>query len=110
MPIYPYKCLECSYIFDVIKPVSQIDKQENCLHCQGVLLERVIALSAIEKSSAVQPYYEPALGCMIKSKSQKQKVMKKLGVEEIGNTSPDTMYKDLEIAREKRIAREWDQI
>jgi putative FmdB family regulatory protein len=110
MPTYPYKCHECSHGFEVIKLISDIERQENCPFCKGIIVERMIALSAIEKSSAVQPYYEPALGCIIKSKSQKTQVMKKLGVEEIGNTSPETMYKDLEVQREKRIAREWDEL
>lgn len=70
----------------------------------------MIAVTNFDKSSVFEPYYEPGLGTVIRSKSQKSQVMKKLNVEEIGNTSPEQMFKDLEAPREKRIAQSWEQL
>lgn len=110
MPIYPYRCDDCSYHFEIPKPLANIEDKERCQSCGSSKTKRTIGLSAIEASSAAQPYYNPGLGCVIKSKSHKKQVMKELGVEEVGTTSPESMYKQLEAPREKRIAESWDKI
>lgn len=110
MPLYPYECQSCHHHFEVAKPLLEIDLDELCTECDSTETKRLIALSAIEKSSAVQPYYEPALGCVINSKSHKQQILKERGLEELGNTSPESMYKDLEVPREKRIEKSWDDV
>tara|TARA_R110000796_G_scaffold99871_1_gene208285 strand:- start:1121 stop:1453 length:333 start_codon:yes stop_codon:yes gene_type:complete len=110
MPLYPYLCKICSYGFDIAKPLNKIEDIEACQKCGCVETQRMIALASIEKSSIYEPYYEPALGTVIKSKSQKEQVMKQLGVEEVGNTSTDTMYKDFEVERENRIKQSWEKL
>ncbi len=110
MPIYPYECQDCNKDFEVAKRMADIDAEEMCRDCASTNTKRTIALAAIEKSSAVQPYYEPALGCMINSKSHKKQILKDRGLEEVGNTSPESMYKHLEVPREKRIAKSWDDL
>lgn len=110
MPAYPYQCHSCSAEFDIIKSVDHFDREEQCTKCGGKDLVRYIAKSNLEKSSMVQPYYEPTLGCIIKSKSQRAQILKDKGLEEVGTTSADSMYKDLELQREKRLAREWDEL
>lgn len=109
MPLYPYHCKDCEHDFDVAKSVADIDQTELC-QCGSNNTVRNIALVSIEKSSAIQPYYEPALGCMINSKSHKQRILKDRGLEEVGNTSPDTLYKNIEQEREKRVAASWDKL
>lgn len=110
MPIYPYLCNDCSYHFEIPKPLANIEDKELCEDCGSENTERTIGLTAVEASSAQQPYYNPGLGCVINSKSHKKQVMKQLGVEEVGTTSPESMYKQLEVPREKRIAESWDRI
>lgn len=110
MPIYPYECQDCNKDFEVAKPIASIDAEEICDACASPNTKRNIALSGIERSSAVQPYYEPALGCIINSKSQKKQILKDRGLEEVGNTSPESMYKQLEVPRQKRIEKSWDDL
>ena len=110
MPDYPYECLDCKASFSVFKRVADIDNIEECVSCQSRNTERRIALSNLEKSSLSQPYYEPALGCEIKSKSHKQQILKSRNLEEIGNTSPEQMYKDLEQPRIDKIEKSWDNL
>ncbi len=110
MPEYPYLCHNCEHEFNIIKSIRQIDDQESCPQCNQHDLERLIAKSNLERSALGQPYYEPALGCIIKGKGHKQQILKDRGLEEVGTTNPDTMYKDLEAQREKRMAREWDEL
>ena len=110
MPSYPYQCRYCLFEFDVVKSVAEIDTKEICFKCGEKDPERKTALSNLEKSSMQQPYYEPALGCIIKGKEHKKNILKEKGLEEVGSTSPDTMYKDLELQREKAKAKEWDNL
>lgn len=110
MPEYPYYCPRCENEYSVFKRIANIEEPETCSRCGDDKSIRRIALSNFEKSSAVQPYFEPALGCIIKSKSQRAKIIKDRGMEEIGNTSTDTMYKIFEEQREKKAAREWDEL
>lgn len=109
MPEYPYLCKMCQREFDVVKPVAEIDTPERC-ECGGLDTVRLIALSNLEKSSMQQPYFEPALGCEIKGKGHRERILKERGLEEVGTTSPDTMYKNLEGQREKQKAREWAEL
>lgn len=109
MPTYPYFCKSCEFDFDVTKRISEIDEVEICPKCDEESV-RLVALCAIEKSSAAQPYYEPALGCVIKSKSQKKHILREKGLEEIGNTSPESLYKQLEIPRQKKLEKSWDDV
>lgn len=110
MPEYPYQCQSCNQEFDIIKSVADIDHVEPCKECGSDDTQRLIAKVNLEKSSMAQPYYEPALGCIIKGKGHKAQVLKEKGLEEVGSTSPDTMYKNLELEREKRMAKEWDEL
>jgi putative FmdB family regulatory protein len=110
MPQYPYRCKGCEYEFDVIKSVADIDEKEICIKCGEGQTKRLIAISNLEKSSMQQPYYEPTLGCVIKGKSHKKQILRQKGLEEVGSTSPDTMYNELEKRREKRMAKEWAKL
>lgn len=109
MPAYPYVCKDCGREFDIIKRVSDIDQVEVC-ECGSENTYRTIALVSIDKTSAAQPYYEPALGCVIKSKQHKSRILKQRGLEEIGNTNPDTLYKDNELRKQKERDREWEAL
>lgn len=109
MPEYPYTCSHCNADFSVFKRVAQIDTAESCPSCGAADTRRTIAKVAIERSSAVQPYYEPALGTVITSKSHKQRILRARGLEEVGNTNPDTLFRDGDAAREKRINDAWDK-
>lgn len=90
--------------------MSDIDTAESCEACGSGSVQRQIASSAFERSSVFEPYFEPALGCKIVSKSQKAQVLKRKGLIEVGNESPESMYRNLEVPREKRIAARWDNI
>lgn len=107
MPIYPYSC-ECGENFDIVKSVAELDKSEVC-GC-GKTARRLIAASAVDKTSCAQPYFEPALGCIIKSKGHKQRILKQKGLEEVGNTSAETLYKDYTKATQERIAKSWEAL
>lgn len=110
MPLYEYRCRSCEYEFDVAKSVTKFDRIEVCERCGNEDTERLISMVNLEHSSMQQPYYEPALGCVIKGKGHKNQILKQKGLEEVGTTSPDSMYKELEGQREKRMAKAWDDL
>ena len=110
MPSYPYLCHDCGQEFEITKRVADFDKKEDCKGCGSGQTERLIAMVNLEHSSMQQPYYEPALGCIIKGKEHKRQILKQKGLEEVGTTSTDNLYKDLELQREKRMAQAWDDL
>lgn len=110
MPIYPYACRDCGQQFDVVKRLGELDRVEACPHCVGNNTKRCIALFNLDKESCGQPYFEPALGMVVKSKGHKRRILKERKLEEVGTTSVETLYKDNELAREKRMAKAWDEL
>ena len=110
MPSYPYLCSDCSFKFEVIKRVKDIDCIESCKKCGSNNTFRKIALSNIDKTSTAQPYYEPALGCVINSNGHKKRILKDRGLEEVGNTSTESLYRQLEVPKMKEIDKSWDKV
>lgn len=110
MPAYPYECAECGHTFDVIKQVKHIDLPESCVSCAATHAERKIGFSSVDRSSVFEPYYEPALGVIIKSKEQKRQVCRKMGVEEIGNEPVQNLFRNNEHEQAKRVEKSWEAV
>lgn len=43
MPFYEYECMDCSNVFEVIKPLSKIEENEKCPLCQSLNTKRLIS-------------------------------------------------------------------
>lgn len=110
MPVYPYYCKKCECEFDVIKLLKDIDNEEKHLKCGEFSVERRIGYSAIDRSSVFEPYFEPALGTIIRSKSQKARVLREKGAVEVGNEPTQNFEKYLEREREKRWEKAWEAV
>lgn len=94
----------------MIKSVRQINELEACEKCSSLSTERKIANSSFDRSSVFEPYFEPALGVIIKSKEQKRNVCRGLGVEEAGTEPVENFYKNFEEAAAIRRDREWEAL
>lgn len=88
--------------------MSEYDQIEKC-SCGSDNTQRCVARTNIDHSSCAQPYFEPAFGCVVKSKDHKRQIMKSRGLEEIGNTPVEDMVKR-ENDRMKEIEKRWDSV
>jgi putative FmdB family regulatory protein len=92
--IYVYKCDGCDQKFDIVKPVSDFDRQELC-PTSGVTMTRQFAPSKIHlgKTAVEDAYFHPAFGQVVKGDSHAQKLAKERGMIEVGNEKPEKHLK-----------------
>ena len=110
---YEYACQKCDQIFDVIKPVKEIDNIEHCPDCGGVG-DRMFAPRRVYLSgTAVQnAEYNPALGCVVKNKEHRAEIAKRKGLIEIGNDfkSGDSLQNKFEKDRREKREKSWEDV
>lgn len=108
--IYPYRCLKCFHSFDVVKPVAEVNKPEECPEC-GAETERLFTARIHIVGAAVQhAEYNPGLGCVVQNKNHRAEIAKQKGLVEVGNESTNTLHKETVVKREQERAREWKDL
>jgi len=110
--IYPYICIACGHEFEVTKRIAEIDNPENCASCKSADTKRTIARTfhfygADDWNKAE---YSPAFGQIVKSNRHKKELMRKYGVEEIGNEDPNKLHASSEKQIEEKGARRWNEV
>lgn len=97
--VYEYSCSQCQTSIDIIKPVSDYDRIENCETC-GTLMNRAFAPRKIHLyGTAVQDaYYNNGLGCVVKNDKHARQIAKDRNLIEVGNERPE---KHLKIKRQE---------
>lgn len=90
--IYEYNCGNCTKIFDVVKPVSLFDREENCPKCNSLMIRAFAPAKIHLYNTAVQEkVYQPALGKAATNSELKREADRR-GWVELGNENP---YKHL---------------
>ncbi len=112
MPTYAYKCPSCTSLFDVIKPMAELDRLEECPACCGFANSgsRLIQAANIDRTAAAGwngQTFHPALGCYTRSDQHARKIAKARGLEEVGTESPDKIHKHFEAQRETVRDQRW---
>lgn len=109
--IYPYECGACKHIFEVIKSVRDIDLEESCPQC-GVISIRTIARSQAfyGANDWDTRHYNPALGMVVRSNKEAEKIAREKGMVEVGTESLEKIHKKFDSEREKRISTRYDDI
>jgi putative FmdB family regulatory protein len=101
--IYVYKCDGCEKNFDIVKSVSDFDREELC-PTSGVTMTRQFTPAKIYlgKTSVEDSYYHPAFGQVVSGDSHAQKLAKERGWVEVGNEKveqhvkpPESSYDDV---------------
>jgi hypothetical protein len=108
---YPYRCTsaDCSFEFDVVKSLKEIDQVENCTKC-GVIAERFIARTHFYGAKVEDAYYCPALGCVVKNRNHRQSIARDRELIEVGNENCERTFSRNEADLEKRLDQSWDKI
>jgi len=109
--IYEYKCDECGHRFDVVKPIKDFDLKHTCSECDCEDTSIVISSKIHHIGAKVQnAEFNPGLGCVTKSKQDRQEIAKQRGLIEVGNEKPDTLHQESVIKREIQKQKEWDAL
>lgn len=105
--IYEYEC--CDDVFEVIKPVSDIDLPEDCPHCKKPA-RRIISKSnfygADDWDNAT---FCPGLGQVIKSNKHRAKIARQRGLEEIGNEDMGKISRQADAERQAQSQNRVEQ-
>lgn len=109
--IYPYQCTSCRHEFEVIKSVRDIESPENCPVCD------IISIRTIARSQSFfgatdwdTRHYNHALGMVVRSNKEAQKIARERGLVEIGNENVDKIHRTFDTDREKKISTRYDDI
>lgn len=106
--MYPYKCDPCKIEFDIIKPIRDCSNEEFCPECK-IKARRIYSFSQIMVDRTKPEYYH-SFGKVVKNKREKEYLMKKHDVVEIGNESPDKMHRTFEKQRNEKRKNSWDKV
>ena len=93
--IYPYTCPNCDNHAEVIKSVTDIDNDENCAHCDTIMVRQISQFQAIDKTAAADwnnSTYNPAFGKHVTPQQAKREAKKK-GWTEVGTEPPEKIEK-----------------
>lgn len=111
--IYEYTCSQCSQVFDVIKTVSDIDRDEFCQKC-SLKATRSFVPSKLyfSKTKVTHAEYNPGLGKVIKSESHRLDEAKRQGLVPIGNDykSGESMQAEFDKARAEKHQKGWEAV
>ena len=85
MPLYLYKCPACSRSRDVLKPLSQLDREERCEACETAMDRKLCAPSIVTDYAG---YSCPVTGKWIEGRRAHEENLKRQGcrVLETGET------------------------
>lgn len=109
--IYEYQCADCGHRFDVVKPVKDFDLKHSCSMCECEETHVVISSKIYHIGAKVQDAeFNHGLGCVVKSKNEREEIAKQKGLIEVGNESPDTLFKESVVKREIEKQKEWDNL
>lgn len=110
---YEYYCEPCDYRFDVIKPASEMERDEPCEKCQTQAARQFVPSRVYFSNTAVQhAEWNPAFGCVVKDKYHRGELAKANNVVEIGNDykEPDRLHKEFDEKREQKRKESWDKV
>jgi putative FmdB family regulatory protein len=112
MPTYPHSCPSCGNAWDVVCRVDSRDDDAPCPQCEtkGV---RLLTVPNIDKSAAGDwntPHFNPALGQVVNSNKQAQKIAKAKGMIEVGNEKVENIHKHFEKQREAAHKERWENV
>lgn len=109
--IYPHDCPKCQKEFEIIKSVKDFDRDEFCPDCGSLGIKTIARRqSFIGAADWDTRHYNPALGMVVRSNKEAQKIARERGLVEIGNENVDKIHRTFDTEREKKISTRYDDI
>lgn len=109
MPIYDYECTKCDSRIEVVKPMSQCSRKEQCEVCFNDL-NRVFTTFHTIGTKVQDAEFNHGLGKVIKNKYDRSETAKKMGVVEVGNdfVSGDKMQTEFEKKKREDLDKSYE--
>lgn len=109
--IYEYRCEKCDSTFDVIKPASEMTREEKCNGCESPAKRMFLPKKLYFCNTAVEhAEFNPGLGCVVKNSKHRAEIAKQKGLVEIGNEKTEKIHKKIEKEREEKAKKAYDNI
>jgi putative FmdB family regulatory protein len=109
MPTYVYRCISCGVTSEIVKSIKLASQEEICDKCQ-VTLDKVYTPFQILGARVENAEFNPGLGCVVKNSKHRKEIADRKGLVEVGNETPDTLYKETVVKKEKQREREWNDL
>lgn len=107
--IYEYKCNACTHVFDVSKPVAEMDRQENCPLCQAAAMRQFTPRVHFIGAKVEHAEFNPGLGCVVKGKKHREELCKRRNLIEVGSEKADSISQSFEKDREAKKEARYEQ-
>lgn len=110
--IYEYLCdnVNCNKRFDVVKPAKESRNAERCPKCEANATRQFTSNIQIVGASVIDAEYYHAFGKVVKNKRHRKDLMKRHGVEEVGNEKPETIHKHFDKTRATKREKNWEKV
>jgi len=109
--IYPHECSGCQKEFEIIKSVKDFERDEFCPDCGAVGIKTIAKRQSFFGATDWDTrHYNPALGMVVRSNKEAQKIARERGMVEIGNENVEKIHRTFDIDREKKISTRYDDI
>lgn len=109
MPTYVYQCTKCAKRTEIVKSMHDSGREEICSEC-SITLSRVYTTFQILGAKVEDAEFNPGLGCVTKSAKHRAEIAKQKDLIEVGNETPDTLYKETVVKREQEREKEWERL
>lgn len=107
---YVYQCSACGHLFDVVKPVKDMEVNESCPDCGEYAIRQFMPQRLyFTKTKVEHPEYNPGLGCVVRNSAHRKQICKEKGLEEIGNENQDKLFKKMTQDQEEKRDKAYDQ-
>lgn len=109
MPTYVYQCTSCGARSEIVKSIRLASQEEICDKCQ-ITLDRVYTTFQILGARVEHAEFNPGLGCVTRNSRERKEIAARKGLIEVGNETPDTLFKETVVKKEKQREKEWNDL
>lgn len=96
-----------------MQSIKEYTGQKTCVACGNEMRRNYKYCSFHHVGAKVEDAeFNPGLGRITKSKRHREELAKRMNVVEIGNdaSSPDSLHKHFDQAREEKLKKSWDEV
>lgn len=91
--------------------MAESNTDESCPACGHDKTDRIFSSNIHITGARVQhAEYNPGLGCVVKNKTHREELARRRGLIEVGNETPDTLYKETVEKKEKEREAAWKDL
>jgi hypothetical protein len=111
--IYEYSCERCLHVFDVVKSVEHINRDEFCELCSLKATRKFVPSKVhFTKTKVTHAEYNPGLGKVVRNESERLDEAKRQGLIPVGNDwkSGESMQMEFDKSRAEKREKEWEAL